>query len=110
MPDKVVLTVSRPFGGSRIANGRSFADLWSDGVVLGTAGSLDQPEIAGELFTFRGTLLRNPFVAGTRKWVLRDVNGLFIDTFATRREALDKVVSTCALDAFRALNLSLKGN
>ena len=101
--DKVILTVSRPFGGARIANGRAFADLWSDGVVLATAGSLDQPEIAGELFTFRGQLTRARLTSRP-SWRLVEAGGTWVDNYPTRKAALEAAIAKVTLDAFRELN------
>jgi hypothetical protein len=105
MTDKVTMSNRRPFGGSRIAGGTVSVDLWTDGVVLGTAWTTAQPEIAGTLFTFRGTLRRSaPWLPRSAAWRLVDSHGAFVATFPTRQAVLDAVEAKCVLDAFTALN------
>lgn len=105
--DKVMLSTGTvDFGGSRIPGGQVAVDLWSDEAVLGTAWTFHPASVvAGQLFTFRGTLRRSaPWLPRSAAWRLIDQHGAFIATFPTRKAALDAVLTKVTLDAFKELN------
>ena len=102
--DKVVLNVREPFGGRRIAFGQVSVDLWNDGVVLGAAWSMSQPEIEGTIFGFRGTLTRTRFQTRSLAWRLEQDGSGYVDHYATRADALQAVRNIVTLDAFHELN------
>ena len=94
-----------PFGGTRIVGGQSSVNLWSDAVVLASAWSMEQPEIAGDIFTFRGTVTKgHPATSQRNRWFLRDVDGGFIDDFDTRIAAVEAARRIAIMRAFRGLN------
>jgi hypothetical protein len=101
---KVVQSSRNTFGGTRIKGGQVSVDLWSDGVVLGAAWSVSQPELGGQLFSFRGSVKRVQWAPRSQGWRLVDAAGVFIGAYPTRADVLDKVERLCVMDAFRELN------
>jgi hypothetical protein len=101
----VNLEISK-FGGIRVPGGLSSANLWSDGVVIATSWTLDPASpVAGELFTFRGTITRSPSYEAKVRWTLRSVvDNTWIDDYPTRQRAVEAAQSRSQMSAIRATN------
>lgn len=103
--NKVVVRLTEKFGGARIEFGQSSVDLWSDGVVIAGSWSMECPGIAGVIYGYRGTIIkRDPWYGASRKWVLRNADGIYEGDFNTRTEAVRTALRMAQRAAFRALN------
>jgi hypothetical protein len=101
---KVTHRVAHSYGGRRITDGQVSVDLWSDGVVLGAAWTMATPGIEGELFSFRGILTRSRFATRSLTWRLELADGTYVDSYATRKDALEAAADRCVMASFRELN------
>jgi hypothetical protein len=101
----VATTGINRFGGQRIPQGVSAANLWDDGVVLASAWSEDDT-LDGAIFTFRGTIRRATY--SRTLWAMRTEDDLFVDDFKTRKAAVAHAERMAQRAAFRGLNEKVK--